>query len=89
MDAHDWPTHLGNSGLVGLVEESWDSSQFDYEAGLPTEGQRSLAFCCKWQFDSPAAAAATAAAAVMTVIVVVLFHLISFIQLILQNNILP
>ena len=33
MDAHDWPTHLGNGGVIGLVEEWWDSSQFDYEAG--------------------------------------------------------
>ena len=53
MDAHGWPTHLGNRGVVGLVEEWWDNSQFEYEAGLPTEEQRSLAFCCKWRFDSP------------------------------------
>ena len=53
MDACDWPTHLSNGGVVGLVEEWWDSSHFDYEAGLPTEGQRLLAFCCKWRFDSP------------------------------------
>ena len=53
-DACDWPTHLGNGGVVVSVEEWWDSSQFDYEAGLPTEGQRSLAFCRKWWFDSPA-----------------------------------
>ena len=54
MDDHDWPTHLGHGGVVGLVEEWWDSSQFDYEAGLPAEGQRVLAFCCKWRFDFPA-----------------------------------
>ena len=37
MDANDWPTHLGIDGVVGVMEECRDSSQFDYEAGLSTE----------------------------------------------------